>query len=69
VIEQTIREKLPEGFQRSEFLRERGMVDMVVDRRELPQRLAAILGMLMPATRSRKPRASAIAAEELVSAK
>ena len=69
VIEQTIREKLPEGFQRSEFLRERGMVDMVVDRREIPARLASVLGMLMPATRSRKPRASAVAAEELVSAK
>ncbi len=47
VIEQTIREKLPEGFQRSEFLRERGMVDMVVDRRELPQKLGQILSMLM----------------------
>jgi len=35
VIEQTIRQKLPEGFQRSEFLVEHGMVDMVVDRREL----------------------------------
>ncbi|HEX2453023.1 MAG TPA: acetyl-CoA carboxylase, carboxyltransferase subunit beta [Vicinamibacterales bacterium] len=35
VIEQTIRQKLPEGFQRSEFLLERGMLDMVVDRREL----------------------------------
>jgi acetyl-CoA carboxylase carboxyl transferase subunit beta len=35
VIEQTIRQKLPEGFQRSEFLLERGMLDAVVDRREL----------------------------------
>jgi acetyl-CoA carboxylase carboxyl transferase subunit beta len=35
VIEQTIRQKLPEGFQRSEFLLEHGMLDMVVDRREL----------------------------------
>ena len=47
VIEQTIREKLPEGFQRAEFLRERGMVDMVVDRRELPQKLGQILSILM----------------------
>ena len=47
VIEQTIREKLPEGFQRSEFLRERGMVDMVVDRREIPDRLATILDLIM----------------------
>ena len=35
VIEQTIRQKLPEGFQRSEFLLEHGMLDMIVDRREL----------------------------------
>ncbi len=35
VIEQTIRQKLPEGFQRSEFLLEHGMIDMVVDRREM----------------------------------
>ena len=35
VIEQTIRQKLPEGFQRSEFLLEHGMIDIVVDRREL----------------------------------
>jgi len=37
VIEQTIRQKLPEGFQRSEFLLEKGMLDLVVDRRELKQ--------------------------------
>jgi acetyl-CoA carboxylase carboxyl transferase subunit beta len=67
VIEQTIREKLPEGFQRSEFLRERGMVDMVVDRRQIPSTLASILGMLMPATRTRRARAPAT--EELISAK
>ena len=47
VIEQTIREKLPEGFQKAEFLREHGMVDMVVDRRELPGRMATILDLLM----------------------
>ena len=47
VIEQTIREKLPEGFQRSEFLRERGVVDMVCDRREIPDRLALVLNHLM----------------------
>jgi acetyl-CoA carboxylase carboxyl transferase subunit beta len=39
VIEQTIRQKLPEGFQRSEFLLEHGMLDMVVDRRELKKTL------------------------------
>lgn len=48
VIEQTIREKLPEGFQRSEFLREKGQVDIVADRRELKATLARVLGHLMP---------------------
>jgi acetyl-CoA carboxylase carboxyl transferase subunit beta len=43
VIEQTIRQKLPEGFQRSEFLLERGMLDLVVDRRELKATLARAL--------------------------
>jgi acetyl-CoA carboxylase carboxyl transferase subunit beta len=47
VIEQTIRQKLPEGFQRSEFLLEKGMVDMVVDRREMKQTITALLGVLM----------------------
>jgi acetyl-CoA carboxylase carboxyl transferase subunit beta len=46
VIEQTIRQKLPEGFQRSEYLLEHGMVDMVVDRRELKSVLSRILGLL-----------------------
>src|SRR5262245_44092329 len=43
VIEQTIRQKLPEGFQRSEFLLEKGMVDMVVDRREMKAAIAKAL--------------------------
>src|SRR5262252_6776700 len=43
VIEQTIRQKLPEGFQRSEFLLEKGMIDLVVDRRELKQMIANAL--------------------------
>ena len=47
VIEQTIREKLPPGFQRSEYLVEKGMVDRVTPRSELPAVLGAILGMLM----------------------
>jgi acetyl-CoA carboxylase carboxyl transferase subunit beta len=47
VIEQTVREKLPEGFQRSEFLLEHGAIDMIVDRRELRQRLANLLTQLM----------------------
>ena len=48
VIEQTIREVLPEGFQRSEFLLDHGMIDQVVDRRDLGQRLAEILDLLVP---------------------
>ena len=47
VIEQTVREKLPEGFQRSEFLLEHGTVDQIVDRREMRERLAHLLAMLM----------------------
>jgi acetyl-CoA carboxylase carboxyl transferase subunit beta len=47
VIEQTIREKLPEGFQRSEYLMEHGMVDMVVSRHELRGRLIQLLGLLL----------------------
>ena len=46
VIEQTVRQKLPEGFQRSEFLLEKGAIDMIVDRREMKNRLAQLLGML-----------------------
>ena len=47
VIEQTIREKLPEGFQRAEYLLEHGMLDMVVHRSDLSATLARVLGMLM----------------------
>ena len=47
VIEQTVRQKLPEGFQRSEFLLQHGVVDQIVDRRELRERLAHLLAMLM----------------------
>ncbi|MDO9064904.1 MAG: acetyl-CoA carboxylase carboxyltransferase subunit beta, partial [Sulfuricella sp.] len=53
VIEQTVRETLPEGFQRSEFLLEHGAIDMIVDRRELRDRLANLITMMMrlpPAT-------------------
>jgi len=51
VIEETIREKLPEGFQRAEYLEEHGMVDMVVRRHDLKATLARIIGMLHPAQR------------------
>ncbi len=47
VIEQTIRQKLPKGFQRSEFLLEHGMVDMVVDRREMRETLIRLLDFMM----------------------
>ncbi len=47
VIEQTVREKLPEGFQRSEFLQEHGAIDMIIDRREMRDKIASILSMLM----------------------
>jgi acetyl-CoA carboxylase carboxyl transferase subunit beta len=48
VIEQTVREKLPEGFQRSEFLLEHGALDMIVDRRQMREKIAALLEILMP---------------------
>ncbi len=47
VIQQTVRETLPEGFQRSEFLLEHGALDMIVDRRDLRERIAALLRMLL----------------------
>ncbi len=56
VIEETIREKLPEGFQRSEYLLEHGMVDLVVPRKELRQTLARIVGLL----RRRTPAAEIV---------
>ncbi len=46
VIEQTVRQKLPEGFQRAEFLLEKGALDMIVDRREMKTKLAQLLSML-----------------------
>lgn len=47
VIENTVREKLPEGFQRSEFLLQKGAIDMIVDRRELRGTIARMLAMMM----------------------
>jgi acetyl-CoA carboxylase carboxyl transferase subunit beta len=47
VIEQTVREKLPEGFQRAEFLLEKGAIDMIVDRREMRDRIASLLTLMM----------------------
>ncbi len=62
VIEQTVREKLPEGFQRSEFLLEHGAIDLIIDRRQLRDRLAALLALLL-----RKP-APTQAADDAVAA-
>jgi acetyl-CoA carboxylase carboxyl transferase subunit beta len=59
VIEQTIRQKLPEGFQRSEFLLEKGMIDLVVDRRELKAHIARALRFM--GARAAEP----VAAQEL----
>jgi acetyl-CoA carboxylase carboxyl transferase subunit beta len=46
VIEQTVRQKLPEGFQRAEFLLEHGAIDMIVDRRELREKIHRLLAMM-----------------------
>lgn len=48
VIEQTVREKLPEGFQRSEFLQEHGAIDMIIDRRDMRDKIASVLSILFP---------------------
>ncbi len=62
VIEQTIRETLPEGFQRAEFLREKGMVDMVVHRKDMKPALARLLRVLMKSGAAvGRPRAGAAA--------
>ncbi len=47
VIQQTVRETLPEGFQRSEFLLEHGALDMIVDRREMRDRIASLLALMV----------------------
>ncbi|GLQ51262.1 acetyl-CoA carboxylase, carboxyltransferase subunit beta [Dyella flava] len=52
VIEQTVRETLPEGFQRSEFLLEHGAIDMIVDRRQMRDKLADVLGILRKVPRA-----------------
>jgi acetyl-CoA carboxylase carboxyl transferase subunit beta len=59
VIEQTIREKLPEGFQRAEYLRDHGMIDMVVHRRDLRATIARLCRLLLKApAEAAKPRIS-----------
>lgn len=56
VIEQTIKQQLPENFQRAEFLLEHGMIDMVVDRKNLKETLSTIIGHLLPS--QQQPQAS-----------
>lgn len=53
VIEQTVREKLPEGFQRSEFLLQKGAIDLIVDRRELRDKIGSMLEILSSGLRPR----------------
>ena len=74
VIEQTVREKLPDGFQRSEFLQEHGAIDMIIDRREMRDKLAAVLALLStgkqyaPADKVAESVASDLQVEQEVSA-
>jgi acetyl-CoA carboxylase carboxyl transferase subunit beta len=65
VIQQTVRETLPEGFQRSEFLLEHGAIDMIVDRRDMRDRLSQLLRMLMrmPPVPQAAARAAGVAAD------
>jgi acetyl-CoA carboxylase carboxyl transferase subunit beta len=55
VIEQTIREKLPEGFQRAEYLKDHGMIDMVVHRREMKATVARLCRLLTKAPAPVRP--------------
>ena len=59
VIEQTVREKLPEGFQRSEFLLEKGAIDMIIDRRQLRDEISSLL-VLMSGGKRPKPVAGEV---------
>jgi acetyl-CoA carboxylase carboxyl transferase subunit beta len=63
VIEQTIREKLPDGFQRAEYLEEHGMVDMVVHRHQMRQTLSRIVRMLMKAPVREAPATALVPVE------
>ena len=58
VIQQTVRETLPEGFQRSEFLLEHGALDMIVDRRDMRERVSAALRVLMKLEQAPPPEAA-----------
>ena len=54
VIEQTVREKLPEGFQQSEFLLEHGALDMIVDRRNMRKKVARLIAMMTNTTHQKR---------------
>ncbi len=62
VIEQTVRETLPEGFQRAEFLLDHGAIDMIVDRRDMRDTIARLLAMLthQPSPGEREPQEEAV---------
>ena len=70
VIEQTVREKLPEGFQRSEFLQEHGAIDMIIDRRDMRDKISSILALLMAGrakvSETHAPASMAIDAKQFV---
>ncbi|NLI26520.1 MAG: acetyl-CoA carboxylase carboxyl transferase subunit beta, partial [Acetobacter sp.] len=66
VIEDTVREKLPEGFQRSEYLLEHGMLDMVVPRRDLKETLARVIGLLTGAPKNGAVSQDVVAKPEAV---
>jgi acetyl-CoA carboxylase carboxyl transferase subunit beta len=69
VIEQTVREKLPEGFQRSEFLQEHGTLDMIIDRRDMRDKIAALLAILTANWGLRKNRLEALQTAQAMQAK
>jgi acetyl-CoA carboxylase carboxyl transferase subunit beta len=65
VIEQTVREKLPEGFQRSEFLLDHGTLDMIIDRREMRDKISNILSILTHQTLVKEPEPEAVSEEHV----
>lgn len=69
VIEQTVREKLPEGFQRSEFLQDHGTLDMIIDRRDMRDKIAAVLAILTANQGLRKQTAQPAEADSALSIK
>lgn len=66
VIRQTVREKLPEGFQRSEFLLEKGAIDMIVHRHQLRPRIGALINKFMPVSQVIRPGTAAAGRMEML---